>query len=131
MPKRKVSRNTGGLCVSKLLMTCTKQCIETDAASVMIGEYCSRLCALEGFAGHAAQANVRVRRYAGKNIPYTTPAESPHGRSAHTSLIPAGCATSTGHGRRAGPRLFGRANPPAAGGHDHSMRAAVFRLEAG
>ena len=29
----------------------------------MIGEYCSRLCTLEGFAGHAEQANVRVRRY--------------------------------------------------------------------
>src|SRR3546814_5418469 len=59
----------------KFLKTCTYQRIETDAASVMIGEYCSRLCALEGFAGHAEQANVRVRRYAGKNIPYTTPAE--------------------------------------------------------
>ena len=36
----------------------------------MIGEYCSRLCMLEGFAGHAEQANIRVRRYGGANIPY-------------------------------------------------------------
>ncbi|HEY9579896.1 MAG TPA: histidinol dehydrogenase [Rhizorhapis sp.] len=75
LPTRKAARYTGGLWVGKFLKTCTYQRIETDAASVMIGEYCSRLCALEGFAGHAEQANVRVRRYAGKNIPYTTPAE--------------------------------------------------------
>ena len=30
----------------------------------------SRLCALEGFAGHAEQANVRVRRYGHRNVPY-------------------------------------------------------------
>src|SRR5206468_553979 len=47
----------------------------TDAASAMIGEYCSRLCMLEGFAGHAEQANVRVRRYGGRNVPYAQAAE--------------------------------------------------------
>ena len=36
----------------------------------MIGERCSRLCMLEGFAGHAEQANIRVRRYGGRNVPY-------------------------------------------------------------
>ena len=37
----------------------------------MVGEYCSRLCALEGFAGHGEQANIRVRRYGGRNVePY-------------------------------------------------------------
>ena len=41
----------------------------------MIGEYCSRLCVLEGFLGHAEQANVRVRRYGGRNVPYATAAE--------------------------------------------------------
>ena len=35
----------------------------------MIGEYCSRLCVLEGFLGHAEQANIRVRRYGGRNVP--------------------------------------------------------------
>ena len=35
----------------------------------MIGEYCSRLCILEGFSAHAEQANVRVRRYGGRNVP--------------------------------------------------------------
>jgi len=29
----------------------------------MVGEYCSRLCALEGFAAHKEQADLRVRRY--------------------------------------------------------------------
>jgi sulfopropanediol 3-dehydrogenase len=29
----------------------------------MVGEVCARLCAIEGFAGHKAQADLRVRRY--------------------------------------------------------------------
>ena len=32
----------------------------------MVGLYCSRLCALEGFAGHKEQADLRVRRYGRK-----------------------------------------------------------------
>ena len=32
-------------------------------ASALIGEYCSRLCALEGFMGHKEQADIRVRRH--------------------------------------------------------------------
>ena len=36
----------------------------------MIGEFCSRLCMLEGFVGHAEQANIRVRRYGDRNVPY-------------------------------------------------------------
>ena len=32
----------------------------------MVGEYCSRLCAVEGFAGHKEQADIRVRRYGGQ-----------------------------------------------------------------
>ena len=70
LPTRKAARYTGGLWVGKFLKTCTYQRIITDAASAMIGEYCSRLCALEGFAGHGEQANLRVRRYGGRNIPY-------------------------------------------------------------
>ena len=53
----------------------TYQRVLTDEASAMIGEYCSRLCMLEGFAGHAEQANIRVRRYGGRNIPYASAAE--------------------------------------------------------
>ena len=41
----------------------------------MIGEKCSRLCMLEGFVGHAEQANVRVRRYGKKNVGYGMAAE--------------------------------------------------------
>ena len=76
LPTRKAARYTGGLWVGKFLKTCTFQRVTTDAASAMIGEYCSRLCALEGFAGHGEQANVRVRRYGGRNIPYAGKAEA-------------------------------------------------------
>jgi sulfopropanediol 3-dehydrogenase len=75
LPTRKAARYTGGLWVGKFLKTCTYQRVTTDEASAMIGEYCSRLCALEGFAGHGEQANVRVRRYGGRNVPYAGRAE--------------------------------------------------------
>jgi sulfopropanediol 3-dehydrogenase len=70
LPTRKAGRYTGGLWVGSFLKTHTYQRIETDEASAMIGEYCSRLCALEGFAGHGEQANIRVRRYGHRNVPY-------------------------------------------------------------
>ncbi|MEB0150934.1 histidinol dehydrogenase, partial [Pseudomonas sp. CCC2.2] len=54
---------TGGLWVGKFIKTCTYQRVLTDEASVMVGEYCSRLCAMEGFAGHKEQADIRIRRY--------------------------------------------------------------------
>ena len=75
LPTRKNARFTGGLWVGKFLKTCTYQKVLTDEASAMIGEYCSRLCILEGFSGHAEQANVRVRRYGGRNVPYAQAAE--------------------------------------------------------
>lgn len=65
LPTKKAARYTGGLWVGKFIKTCTYQRIETDEASALVGEYCSRLCLLEGFAGHAEQANIRVRRYGG------------------------------------------------------------------
>jgi sulfopropanediol 3-dehydrogenase len=75
LPTKKAARYTGGLWVGKFLKTCTYQRVLTDEASTMIGEYCSRLCALEGFAGHGEQANIRVRRYGGRNVPYAGKAE--------------------------------------------------------
>jgi sulfopropanediol 3-dehydrogenase len=75
LPTKKNARFTGGLWVGKFMKTCTYQKVLTDEASAMIGEYCSRLCMLEGFSGHAEQANVRVRRYGGRNVPYATAAE--------------------------------------------------------
>jgi sulfopropanediol 3-dehydrogenase len=63
LPTRGAARYTGGLWVGKFLKTCTYQRIETDEASALVGEYCSRLCQLEGFIGHSEQANIRVRRY--------------------------------------------------------------------
>jgi sulfopropanediol 3-dehydrogenase len=62
LPTKGAARYTGGLWVGKFLKTCTYQRVKPEA-SAMIGEYCSRLCALEGFAGHQAQADLRVKRY--------------------------------------------------------------------
>ena len=67
LPTRKAARYTGGLWVGKFLKTCTYQKVLTDEATTLVGEYCSRLCALEGFAGHKEQADIRVRRYGGRN----------------------------------------------------------------
>ncbi len=62
LPTKLAARYTGGLWVGKFIKTCTYQRV-TPEASATIGEYCSRLCALEGFAGHKAQADLRVARY--------------------------------------------------------------------
>src|SRR5882757_637136 len=64
LPTMKAARYTGGLWVGKFIKTCTYQRVLTDEASTLIGEYCSRLCALENFSGHKEQADLRVRRYA-------------------------------------------------------------------
>jgi len=66
LPTRKAGRYTGGLWVGKFLKTCTYQQI-TEEASVVVGNYCSRLCAVEGFAGHKEQADIRLRRYGKKD----------------------------------------------------------------
>ena len=76
LPTKKAARYTGGLWVGKFLKTCTYQRVLSDEASTMIGAYCSRLCALEGFAGHGEQANIRVRRYGGQNVPYAGKVEA-------------------------------------------------------
>ncbi len=75
LPTKKAARYTGGLWVGKFLKTCTYQRVTTDEATTLIGEYCSRLCAMEGFAGHGEQANIRVRRYGGRNVPYAAAVE--------------------------------------------------------
>jgi sulfopropanediol 3-dehydrogenase len=77
LPTKKAARYTGGLWVGKFLKTCTYQKVLTDEASATIGRYCSRLCDLEGFSGHGEQANIRVRRYGGDNVPYAGRAEEP------------------------------------------------------
>ncbi|MGR9091370.1 MAG: histidinol dehydrogenase [Gammaproteobacteria bacterium] len=75
LPTKRAGRYTGGLWVGKFIKTHTYQRVLTDEASVRIGEYCSRLCMLEGFVGHAEQANIRVRRYGERDIPYGTAVE--------------------------------------------------------
>lgn len=75
LPTKKAGRYTGGLWVGKFLKTHSYQKVLTNEAAATIGEYCSRLCMLEGFVGHAEQANIRVRRYGGRNVPYGAAAE--------------------------------------------------------
>ncbi|TXL68440.1 histidinol dehydrogenase [Zeimonas arvi] len=74
LPTRRNARYTGGLWVGKFLKTCTYQRVTTDAASTLVGEYCSRLCHMENFAGHGEQANLRVRRYGDRGeVPWYQP----------------------------------------------------------
>ncbi len=75
LPTKKAGKYTGGLWVGKFLKTHSYQKITTDEAAVKIGRYCSRLCILESFVGHAEQANIRIRRYGGENVPYGEAAE--------------------------------------------------------
>lgn len=70
LPTLKAARYTGGLWVGKFLKTCTYQRILTDEASAKIGAIGSRLCHMEGFIGHAEQANIRVRRFGRRNVEY-------------------------------------------------------------
>jgi sulfopropanediol 3-dehydrogenase len=68
LPTKRAARYTGGLWVGKFLKTVTYQEVSPEATA-MIGEYCSRLCAIENFAAHKEQADLRVRRYGGRNAP--------------------------------------------------------------
>jgi sulfopropanediol 3-dehydrogenase len=70
LPTGKAARYTGGLWVGKFIKTCTYQRVTTDEASAAIGACCSRLCALEGMTAHGEQANLRVRRYGRRDVPY-------------------------------------------------------------
>ncbi len=74
LPTNRAARYTGGLWVGKFMKTCTHQRVTTDAASALVGEYCSRLCHMENFIAHGEQANLRVRRYGKKTVPLYQPA---------------------------------------------------------
>ena len=67
LPTKGAARYTGGLWVGKFMKTCTFQQI-TEEASAVVGDYCSRLCEIERFWGHKEQADLRLRRYAGRNV---------------------------------------------------------------
>ena len=74
LPTNRNARYTGGLWVGKFLKTCTYQKVISDEASALVGEYCSRLCHMENFAGHGEQANIRVRRYGKRaDLPWYQP----------------------------------------------------------
>jgi sulfopropanediol 3-dehydrogenase len=67
LPTRRAARYTGGLWVGKFMKTVTYQECTADA-SVLIGDYCSRLCSIEHFWGHKEQADLRLRRYGGRKM---------------------------------------------------------------
>ena len=67
LPTQGAARYTGGLWVGKFIKTVTYQRVTDPESSALIGEYCSRLCAIENFAGHQAQADIRVKRYGGSD----------------------------------------------------------------
>jgi len=75
LPTKRAGRYTGGLWVGKFLKTHSYQKVVSDEAAAQIGAYCSRLCLLEGFVGHAEQANLRVRRYGNREVGYGMAAE--------------------------------------------------------
>jgi len=76
LPTLGAARYTGGLWVGKFLKTCTYQEV-TPEASIQIGEYCSRLCAIERFWGHKEQADLRLRRYGGQDVGLGAKKEQP------------------------------------------------------
>ncbi len=125
LPTLGAARYTGGLWVGKFLKTCTYQRVLTDEASAMLGEYCSRLCVLEGFYGHAEQANIRVRAMEART--FRTPRRQSE-RAARDTLAASGWKECSGHRsrprnrRRAGigPGQRGRASLPD--GEDGSRR---------
>lgn len=63
LPTQGAANYTGGLWVGKFLKTVTYQRVTNASSSALVGEYCSRLCAIEKFWGHKAQADIRVARY--------------------------------------------------------------------
>src|SRR3954447_16188512 len=67
LPTKGAARYTGGLWVGKFLKTCTYQEVKTPKRAPMIGEYCSRRCAIERFWAHKEQADLRIRRYGRRN----------------------------------------------------------------
>jgi sulfopropanediol 3-dehydrogenase len=69
LPTKGAARYTGGLWAGKFLKTVTYQEVTTPEASANIGEYCSRLCEIENFAGHKRQADLRVERYSDVSAP--------------------------------------------------------------
>src|SRR5262249_3538885 len=116
LPTKKAARYTGGLWVGKFLKTCTYQKVLTDRASAMVGEYWSRLCILGGFYAHAEQANVRVRRYGGRNVAFAQAAEG--AACIVSAMAPGGLSQNPSFpldGKRALlPRRRGGPRPPAA-----------------
>ncbi len=76
LPTKKAARYTGGLWVGKFMKTCTYQKVldrrgqRHDRRSLLAAVHPGGL-----LAAHAEQANIRVRRYGGRNVPYAQAAE--------------------------------------------------------
>ena len=89
LPTKQAARYTGGLWVGKFLKTCTYQRVLTDEASTIIGEYCSSsLRARRALPGHGEQANIRLRRYGARNVPYAGKADADSGNRSLMVPLP-------------------------------------------
>lgn len=72
LPTRGAARYTGGLWVGKYLKTVTYQEVTDQASSVRLGELCGRAARVESFEGHARSGDVRVAKYTGAPMSWSS-----------------------------------------------------------
>ena len=72
LPTRGAARYTGGLWVGKYLKTVTYQEVTDQASSVSLGELCGRAARVESFEGHARSGDVRVAKYTGAPMSWSS-----------------------------------------------------------
>ncbi len=72
LPTRGAARYTGGLWVGKYLRTVTYQEVRDVDSSALLGELCGRASRVERFEGHARSGDVRVAKYRGTPLSWST-----------------------------------------------------------
>ena len=72
LPTRGAARYTGGLWVGKYLRTVTYQEVTDTESSAFFGELCGRQSRVERFEGHARSGDVRVAKYRGTELPWSS-----------------------------------------------------------
>ena len=72
LPTRGAARYTGGLWVGKYLRTVTYQEVVDKGSSAFLGELCGRAARVERFEGHARSGDVRVAKYRGDELDWTS-----------------------------------------------------------
>lgn len=72
LPTRGAARYTGGLWVGKYLKTVTYQEVTQTESSVALGELLGRTARVESFEGHARSGDVRVAKYGGRSLDWSS-----------------------------------------------------------